>query len=115
MTEAPLEMSAGRRIFRNAASILLGDAAGEIFVGYAIVLAAESLGPAGFGRLSEAQAFMEPFDSLAALGLSNVALTMAARRGDCDGALRGTVWGIRTISALVAALLGVILAISTGR
>jgi O-antigen/teichoic acid export membrane protein len=115
MTEAPLQMSAGRRIFRNAASILLGDAAGEIFVGYAIVLAAESLGPAGFGRLSEAQAFMEPFDSLAALGLSNVALTMAARRGDCDGALRGTVWGIRTISALVAALLGMMIAIATGR
>ncbi len=115
MNEAPPQLSAGRRIVRNAASILIGDAAGEIFVGYAIVLAAGSLGPAGFGRLSEAQAFMEPFDSLAAFGLGNVAISMAARRGDCDGALRGTVWGIRTISAVMAALLGVTMAVATGR
>ncbi len=115
MNEAPPQMSAGRRIVRNAASIVLGDAAGEIFVGYAIVLAAGSLGPADFGRLSEAQAFMEPFDSLAAFGLGNVAITMAARRGNCDGTLRGTVWGIRTISAAMAALLGVSMAIATGR
>ena len=83
-------MSAGRRIVRNAASVVLGDAAGDVFAGYAIILAATSLGPAGFGRLSEAQAFVEPFDALAALGLGNVALTTAARRGACDGALRGT-------------------------
>ena len=109
------ELSAGRRIVRNAASILLGDAAGEIFGGYAIVLAATSLGPAGFGRLSEGQAFMEPFDALAGLGLSGVAITMAARRGDCDGALRGTVWGIRSISAVAAALIGLGMAMLTGR
>lgn len=110
-----LPASPARRIVRNAASILLGDGAGEIFVGYAIVLAAGSLGPAGFGRLSEAQAFMEPFDSLAALGLENVAMVMAARRGDCDPQLRGTVWGIRMIAACVAAVLGMGVAFATGR
>lgn len=115
MSDAPVQLSTGRRIVRNAASIVLGDAAGEVFVGYAIVLAAGSLGPAGFGQLSEAQAFMEPFDSLAALGLGNVAIMMAARRGDCDGGLRGTVWGIRTVSAVVAALIGIALAFATGR
>ena len=109
------ERGAGHRIARNAASIVLGDAAGEVLGGYAIVLAATSLGPAGFGRLSEAQAFMEPFDALAALGLSSVAITMAARRGDCDGALRGTVWGIRSVSALLAVLIGLALALATGR
>jgi hypothetical protein len=110
-----LKSGAGRRIARNAASIVLGDAAGEIVGGYAIVLAATSLGPAGFGRLSEAQAFMEPFDALAALGLGSVALTMAARRGDCDGALRGTVWGIRSLSTIVAAIIGLSMALATGR
>ncbi|MET0792359.1 MAG: polysaccharide biosynthesis C-terminal domain-containing protein [Polyangiaceae bacterium] len=109
------EPSAARRIVRNTASILLGDGAGEIFVGYAILLAAGSLGPAGFGRLSEAQAFMEPFDSLAALGLENVAMVVAARRGGCDEQLRGTVWGIRMMSACVAAVVGVSVAFATGR
>ena len=113
--ELKTESGAGRRIARNAASIVLGDAAGEIFGGYAIVLAATSLGPAGFGRLSEGQAFMEPFDALAGLGLGSVAITMAARRGDCDGALRGTVWGIRSVSAIVAALIGLGMALLTGR
>jgi len=105
----------GRRIARNAASIILGDAGGEIFGGYAVILAATSLGPASFGRLSEGQAFMEPFEALATLGLGSVAITMAARRGDCDGALRGTVWGIRTISAIVAAIIGLCMAVITGR
>lgn len=103
------------RITRNVLSILAGDGAGEILTGYAIVLALVSLGPAGFGALSEAQAFMEPFDALAALGLSNVAITMAARRGRCDGQLRGTVWGMRVMSASVAAALGLLVAFWTGR
>ena len=115
MSQTQVTPSAARRIVRNAASIVFGDAAGEVFVGYAIVLAAGSLGPAGFGRLSEAQAFMDPFDSLAALGLGNVAIMMAARRGDCDPSLRGTVWGIRTISAVLAALMGIAIALATGR
>ncbi|MEO7034089.1 MAG: polysaccharide biosynthesis C-terminal domain-containing protein [Polyangiaceae bacterium] len=115
MNDSPVQPSARRRIVRNAASILLGDAAGEVLVGYAIVLAAASLGPAGFGRLSEGQAFMEPFDSLAALGLGNVAITMAAGRGDCDATLRGTVWGIRTVSATIAAFIGFGFAFATGR
>lgn len=116
---APSKVAAGsgvgRRIARNAASIVLGDAAGEVLGGYAIVLIATSLGPAGFGRLSEGQAFMEPFDALAGLGLGSVAITMAARRGDCDGALRGTVWGIRSASAIVASLVGLVAALATGR
>jgi O-antigen/teichoic acid export membrane protein len=109
------QLSVGRRIVRNAASIVLGDAAGELLGGYAIVLIATSLGPAGFGRLSEAQAFMEPFDALAGLGLGSVAITLAARRGDCDGALRGTVWRIRSASAFVAALIGLLTALAVGR
>lgn len=104
-----------RRIARNAASILLGDAAGEIFVGYAILLAATSLGPAGFGKLAEAQAFMDPFDALAGLGLGNVAITLAAQRGACDGKLRGTVWGIRSVSAVIAVCIGLSVAFGTGR
>lgn len=116
MTEsAAPQQDSLRRILRNAASILLGDAAGEVFAGYAILLAATSLGPAGFGRLAEAQAFMDPFDALAGLGLGNVAITIAAQRGACDGQLRGTVWGIRSVSALVAASIGLSIAFLTGR
>src|SRR5260221_11653680 len=48
---------AWRRILRNVLSILLGDAAGEIFARYAILLAATSLGPARVGQMSEAPAF----------------------------------------------------------
>lgn len=115
-TESAAESEASwRRIVRNAASILLGDAAGEIFTGYAILLAATSLGPAGFGQLSEAQAFMDPFDALAGLGLSNVAITVAARRGGCDGNLRGTVGGVRAVSTIIATSIGLAIAFATGR
>jgi len=107
--------SASFRIARNAASLLLGNAAGELLASYALVLTAVSLGPAGFGTLSEAQAFMEPFESLAALGLGSVAVTVAARRTGCDGQLRGTVWGIRSVSAVIGAALGVGIAFATGR
>jgi len=115
MNVAPTPNDSFRRILRNATSILLGDAAGEVFAGYAILLAATSLGPAGFGRMAEAQAFMDPFDALAGLGLGNVAITVAAQRGSCDGRLRGTVWGIRTTSALISGLIGLGAAFATGR
>ena len=94
---------------------MLGNAAGEVLAGYALVLAAVSLGPSGFGTLSEAQAFMEPFEALAALGLGSVAITLAAQRGHCDGTLRGTVWGIRSISGVVAAASGIGVAAISGR
>jgi O-antigen/teichoic acid export membrane protein len=110
----PVE-SASRRIARNATSILLGDAAGEILNGYAIVLAAVSLGPSGFGTLSEAQAFMDPIEAISALGLGSVALTIAASRGGCDETLRGTVLGIRMLSASLAGLIGIAAAFVTGR
>ena len=116
MDEGPKPVrSAAFRIARNAASLLLGNAAGELLASYALVLTAVSLGPAGFGTLSEAQAFMEPFESLAALGLGSVAVTVAARRSGCDGELRGTVWGIRCVSAVIGALLGLGVAFATGR
>lgn len=109
------QSGAAYRIARNALSILLGDAAGEVLTGYAIVLAVVSLGPSGFGTLSEAQAFMEPFDALAALGLGNVAITVAAARGKFDGVLRGTIWGIRCVSAILAATIGISIAFVSGR
>ncbi|MBI2389861.1 MAG: hypothetical protein HYV09_09735, partial [Deltaproteobacteria bacterium] len=49
------EIAMGRKIVRNAASILLGDAAGEVLTATAIALAAIKLGRAGFGRSSDAQ------------------------------------------------------------
>jgi O-antigen/teichoic acid export membrane protein len=113
---APAELrGAAFRIARNAGSMLLGDAAGEVLNSYAMVLAALSLGPAGFGTLSEAQAFMDPFDSLAALGMANVAITVAAARGGCDGVLRGTVWRIRALAVLCTPLLAFAIALATGR
>jgi O-antigen/teichoic acid export membrane protein len=115
VTAAPAGESAARRIARNAASILIGDAAGELLIGYSIALAAVSLGPRGFGTLSEAQAFMDPFEAAAAFGLGNVALRFAASRGDCDGTLRGTVFGIRLASALVGVAFGLVVALLTGR
>jgi O-antigen/teichoic acid export membrane protein len=110
----PETIPVGRKIARNAASILLGDAASDVLVAMAIALAAVKLGPSGFGRLTEAQAFMEPFESLAGLGLGSVAITVAAKRG-CDGALRGSVLAIRMVSALVAAIVGMAAAVATGR
>jgi O-antigen/teichoic acid export membrane protein len=103
------------RIARNAGSMLLGDAAGEVLNSYAMVIAALSLGPAGFGTLSEAQAFMDPFESLSALGMANVAITIAAARGGCDGVLRGTVWRIRAVAVLITPLLAVGVALASGR
>lgn len=95
--------------------MLAGDAAGEILVVYALGLAALSLGPVGFGRLSESQAFMEPFDVLGGLGLGNVAMVVAASRGGVDGRLQGTIWGMRTMSAALTASLGLAAAFLTGR
>jgi len=55
-----------KRILRNAGSLLLSGAVGEVLTTYAIGLTALTLGPAGFGKLSEAQAFMDPFETLPA-------------------------------------------------
>lgn len=107
--------SAVRRILRNAVSILIGDAAGEVLTTYAIALAALHLGPRMFGQLSEAQGFFDPFDALAAFGLTPVALSMGVHRGAGDGALRGTVDGLRVILSLVAGFLALAVAAMTGR
>jgi O-antigen/teichoic acid export membrane protein len=111
----PARKGALRRILRNAASSLLGEAAGEVLVAYSLVLAAVSLGPVGFGRLAEAQGFMDPFDALAGLGLGSIAMVVAAQRGGVDGALRGTIRGLRGVSAVVTIGLALLAALATGR
>jgi O-antigen/teichoic acid export membrane protein len=103
------------RVLRNAASILLGDAAGDVLIGYAIALAAISLGPRGFGTLSEARAFMDLFEAASLFGLADVALRFAALRGGCDGTLRGTVLGIRMSTAAAASAIGIAIAFLTQR
>lgn len=112
-TDAP--PGAFARIARNAASILAGTAAGEVLTTYALGLAALSLGSAGFGTLQTARAFAEPFQSLATFGLGSVAITMAARRGGLDGALRGTVFAMTAAWSVVAVTLSLVLAAVTGR
>ncbi|GAC1542241.1 MAG: hypothetical protein NVS3B10_06680 [Polyangiales bacterium] len=104
-----------RRILRNAGSVLLGDAAGDVLLAYAVGLAALKLGRAGFGTLNEAQAFIEPFEALAGFGLRQVAITIAAREGGCDGRLRGTILGVQTGFSLVAFAIALGIAVVTGR
>jgi hypothetical protein len=87
---------------RNASSILVSNAAGEILSTFAVGLAALSLGPTGFGTLAEAQAFMDPFETLAGFGLIQVSITLAAARGGCDATLRTTVMVLRLGFAAVA-------------
>src|SRR3954454_282626 len=101
---AAIPAHGARKILRNAASILLGDAFGEAVTGYAIALAAVSLGPRLFGELSEAQAFADPFVALAAFGLTPVTVTLGARRGATDGTLRGTVDALRVMFSALSAL-----------
>jgi len=108
-------MSALARIVRNAASILVGNAAGEVFTAYALGMAAVGLGTAGFGTLSTARAFAEPFQSLAGFGLSSVAITLAARRGGLDAALRGTILGLSGFFAAISIAVALGLAALTGR
>ena len=103
-----------RRAVKNAASVIVGDAGGELITAYTLTFVALKLGPAGFGQLSEAQAFLEPFEVLALFGLTNVALTTAARRG-CDGTLRGTILGMQFAFGLVAAGIALSIAALTGR
>jgi O-antigen/teichoic acid export membrane protein len=115
-TLVPAEQPSGAvRILRNAGSILLGDLGGDILTTYAIALAAVKLGPAGFGMLAEAQAFMDPFETAAGFGLVQVTITVAAKRGGCDGTLRGTITGIRMAFAAVAIVVANVAAILTGR
>ncbi|HEX3594093.1 MAG TPA: polysaccharide biosynthesis C-terminal domain-containing protein [Polyangiaceae bacterium] len=103
------------RIGRNTASMLVGDGAGEVLVGYSLGLAALALGPRGFGRLAEAQAFMDPFDALAGLGLASIAMVVAARRKGVDGAMQGTILGLRALSGAATACLALGAAFATGR
>lgn len=103
------------KIARNAISILVGNALGEILSTYAIVLAATKLGPQGFGRLSEAQAFMEVFDVVSTFGLMTLIVKVAAERGGVDGALRGTNLAIRYVAGPLAVMGGLIAASLTGR
>lgn len=115
MTESAERPKPVYRVFRNALSILLGDVGGDVLTTFAIGLSAIALGPADFGVLSEAQAFMDPFDSAAGFGLAQVAITVAARRRGCDGTLRGTVWALRTAFAVAAIVLANASAVATGR
>lgn len=103
-----------RRAAKNAVSVIVGDAGGEVVTAYTLTYVALRLGPTGFGELSEAQAFLEPFESLAWFGLTNVALTTAARRG-CDGPLRGTILGMQLVFGAVAATAALVVAQLTGR
>jgi len=103
------------RIARNAISMLASDAGGEILTTYAIALAALSLGPAGFGVLSTSQALMDPFQALGGFGLGSIAITFAARRSGCDGALRGTLLGLRGVFGFLAAASAVVTALAMGR
>lgn len=107
--------SAFGRILRNAGSIILGSAGGEVLTTYAIALCAVSMGPAGFGSYSEAQAFVEPFDAIATFGLMQVAVTVAAQRSGADGVLRGTLFGLRMFFSLVAVVCTLCFAWATGR
>jgi O-antigen/teichoic acid export membrane protein len=103
------------RIVRNAGSILLGDAGGQILTGVCIALAAVKLEPAGFGRLAEAQAFVDPFEAVAGFGLQQVAITIAAKRGDADGAVRGSVFGIQMMLTLFSIAIIIPAALLLGR
>src|SRR5439155_8790921 len=103
------------RIARNAASMLAGDAAAQLFTGAAIAMAALNLGRAGFGKLSEAQAFVEPMNAIATFGLQQVAITVCAERRGCDGVLRGTILGVQGILAPLAVIATLAGALLTGR
>jgi O-antigen/teichoic acid export membrane protein len=107
--------SAARKIARNAASILVSDAAGEAVTAYAIGLAAIHLGPVGFGALSEAQAFLDPIAAFASFGLTPLAITFAAQRRGADASLRGTIEGLRIGFGAIGGLAAIVLAVATGR
>lgn len=96
------DMAPWKRIARNASSLLLSGAAGEVLNTYAIALSALALGPSGFGKLSAAQAFMDPFETLAGFGLVQVTIAAGGSRGSCDGTMRGTLLTMRFAFACVA-------------
>jgi O-antigen/teichoic acid export membrane protein len=115
MTEPAEQRPAIFRIVRNAASMFLGDLGGDALTTVSIGMCAVALGPALFGVLSEAQAFMDPFETAAGFGLAQVAITVAARRGGCDATLRGTVFALRGGFALVAIVVANVAALASGR
>ena len=108
-------LSVGKRILRNASSILVSNAAGEVLSTYAIGLAALSLGPSGFGELAAAQAFVDPFETLAGFGLIQVSITLAAARGRCDVAMRSTIMVLRLGFAAIAIAVAFGVALLTDR
>lgn len=102
------DASNATRIARNVASILAGDAAAEAINTLSTGRSALALGPAGFGALSAAQAYVEPFRAIASFGLPIVAVTVAARRGGPDGALVRTLAALFALSSLLASALAVL-------
>lgn len=103
------------RILRNAASILLSNAAGEVFTSYSLVLTALSLGAAKFGTLSASQAFVDMFQTVTTFGLTAVTTTIAARFGGPNGALLGTLRRVQLGLSLLTIFLTVLVAKITGR
>jgi O-antigen/teichoic acid export membrane protein len=101
------DASDAARIARNVASILAGDAAAEAVNTVVTGRQALALGPAAFGSLSAAQAFVEPFRAVAAFGLSLVAVTVAARRKGPDGALIRTLFALYALSSTIASMAAV--------
>ncbi len=95
------------RVARNVLSILAGDAAAEAINTITTGRSALALGPAGFGALSAAQGFVDPFRALAAFGLSMVAVTVASRRKGPDGALIYTLFALFAVSSLVSSLIAI--------
>lgn len=110
-----VELAPWKRITRNAGSLLISSATGEVLNTYAIALSALALGPSGFGRLSAAQAFMDPFETLAGFGLVQVSIALGGARGSCDATMRKTVLTLRLAFACLAIAAAFSFAYALGR
>lgn len=109
------DASSAARILRSVISILVGDAAAEAVNTVVVSRQALVLGPANFGALSAAQAFVDPFRAVAAFGLTLVAVTIAARRKGPDGALVRTLFALYAALSLVASTVAVASSYVAGR
>jgi O-antigen/teichoic acid export membrane protein len=109
------DASNAARIVRSVLGILIGDAAAEAVNTVVLGRQALTLGPAGFGALSAAQAFVDPFRAVAAFGLTLVAVTVASRRSGPDGSLVRTLFSLYAALSVAASVVAVTVSSIAGR
>jgi O-antigen/teichoic acid export membrane protein len=100
------EESTDKRVWRNVIGLVGGSTLGEILQGLVTAQAVRILGPADFGKFSQAMAVVGVSDGVSAFGLNQLGPVLSVDYKDRMGEFLGTVLCLRFFIAMVV-LIGV--------